>query len=444
MPRLSHAQGTLLALALLYAGPATAQSPDGLALPMEHYALPNGLEVVLLPVSTREDVAVELWTHAGTRHEPTGKYGMAHFFEHVMPHGALLRAAAVASLADSLRTGSNARTRPDYTRYYQQTTRDGVGLFLLMAASRMSSNPRVDLSDERVETQRARVQAEMARWVHRRWGEPVGATLARGIFGADHPYGHDGYGTPEATDATTRDDLVRWQRAHVRPEYTTLFLAGGFEPGTVRPFIDVLFGRLEGGVRPPRELPRVPRAAGGRHTMEVAADTSLLFVAWPAPPWAHADAPLLDLFARVLEERLADRRPAGVHSASVEAVWRELAGSFAIVLTHAPGADASAIESWARTALAAARAHPSAAELEAALGAERDRIRSFREALGWIGGRIELVGESLVFADDPAFYLTRLERQRAADSAAVSRVAGRWLEVPPFVLAVEGTGAADD
>ena len=99
---------------------ASADGPasDELALRWERFELPNGLEVVLLPDSARDEVAVELWTHAGTRHEPVGKYGLAHFFEHALPHGALMRAGAVVEAADSLRTGSNARTRDDYTRYY--------------------------------------------------------------------------------------------------------------------------------------------------------------------------------------------------------------------------------------------------------------------------------------------------------------------------------------
>lgn len=419
-------------------GSARAAQSDDLALTWERYELPNGLEVVLLPDSTRDDVAAELWTHAGTRHEPAGKVGVAHFFEHVLPHGVLLRAGAVAALADSLRTGSNARTRYDYTRYYQRTTRGGVGLFLLLAASRLASDPLIDLTTERVEGQRERVLAEMDRFRNARWGEPVSGRLARGTFGASHPYGHAGYGTPAETDATTRDDLVRWHRAHVRPEYTTLFVAGGFAPDAVREYIEVVFGRIPGGPRPPREEPRVPEAVGGRDSLRVTADANLLFLAWPTPQWSHPAAPLLELFAAVLRQRLAVDPPPGVRQTSVEPVGLELAGSFTIVVEHDPGADGHAIEDWARGVLAGALERISGVELAHARRAERERVRRYLDELGWIGGRIELVGESLVFADDPDRYLDRLEAQRTARPSGVADAARAWLSAPAYILAVSG------
>lgn len=440
-----HTLPPILLLAVCLVAPLHAQETgDPIALPLERYELDNGLEVVLLPDSTRDGVAVELWTHVGTRHEPIGKYGTAHFFEHALSHGALMRTGAVAALADSLRTGSNARTRDDYTRYYQKTTRAGTGLFLLMASYRLASDPAIDLTEERIESQRERVLAEMARWEDHRWGEPVSARLAAGTFGPTHPYGHDGYGTPAETRATTRDDLVRWQRAHVRPEYTTLFVAGDFDSGAVRDYVELVFGRIPGGERPPREAPRVPAARGGRDSLQIAADSSHLFLAWPTPQWAHEDAPLLELFGRVLEERLRNGLPAGVGEAVVEPVATELAGSFTIRLTHAPDTDAAAVEAWTRGVLATALDEFGGPELETARSAEREYIAGFHEQLGWIGGRIELVGESLVFADDPLYYLDRIERQERARPGDVSRVAREWLGAEAFVFVVEGTGGQAD
>lgn len=66
------------------------------------------------------------------------------------------------------------------------------------------------------------------------------------------------------------------------------------------------------------------------------------------------------------------------------------------------------------------------------------------DELGWIGGRIELVGESLVFADDPGRYLAHLDRQRTATAAEVRSVARSRLTAPAFVLAVHGSGAEDE
>jgi len=431
-----------LALAVVLAGAPRlcAQQANDLAITWERLELSNGLEVVLLPDAAQREVAVELWTHVGTRHEPVGKYGLAHFFEHVMPYGPMSASLAIRTLADSLRTDSNARTRYDYTRYYKQTVSEGASLFLLEAAGRLASSPAIDLTPERVEVQRERVLAEMGRFVDARWGEPVRRRLARGTFGAAHPYGHAGYGTPEETMATTRDDLVRWQRAHVRPEYSTLFVAGNFDPDSSRGFIESVFGRIPGGIRPPREVSRVPSAAGGRDSLSVAADQSLLLLAWPIPEWASETTPLLQLLGYALGARLETSTPAGVKSVSVEVEALELAGSFTIVVEHEPALNDRALEAWAREELAGTLESVSEGELEAARDAERRRVRGFFDDLGWIGGRIELVGESLVFAGDPGHYLRHLARQQTAGAGDVREATRPWLTAPAFVLAVRGIG----
>ena len=407
-------------------------------LSWQRFELANGLEVVFLPDSTRDEVAVELWTRVGTRHEPVGRFGLAHFFEHALPHGPMLR-TAVRGLADSMRTGSNARTRYDYTRYYQKTKRAGMGLFLLMASDRLGSDPAFDLTDEAIEFQRGRVLAEMERQATTRWGEPVRARLSRGTFGAGHPYGHAAYGTPDETRLTTRDDLVRWHRAHVRPEYSTLFVAGGFEPGAARTLVESVFGRIAGGARAPAASPEVPIPVGGRDSLAIATAESLLFLSWPIPQWADAETPLLQLFGHVLADRLSADPPSGVLRTSVEVEALELAGSFTIVVTHEATASPEAIEAWARGVLTANLQRLPSGALAAAVSAERSRIAGFMDQLGWIGGRIELVGESLVFSGDPGRYQDHLDRQGRARPDDVVRVARRWLTPAAFVLLVEGT-----
>lgn len=310
-----------------------------------------------------------------------------------------------------------------------------------MAANRLGSDPEFDLTTDVIEFQRGRVLAEMERQAGTRWGEPVRARLARGTFGASHAYGHAAYGTPEETRLTTRDDLVRWHRGHVRPEYSTLFVAGGFDAGVARPLVEMIFGRIAGGTRPPAPEPEVPTPVGGRDSLPVPTGESLLFLSWPVPQWASGDTPLLELFGHVLENRLSADPPGGLLRSSVEVEGLELAGSFTIVVTHEPTANAVTLEAWVRDALAAALQRIRQDELAAASAAERSRVAGFMDQLGWIGGRIELVGESLVFSGNPGHYLDRLDRQARAGPDDVRGVARRWLTPPAFVLVVRGTPA---
>src|SRR5687768_1090829 len=64
--------------------PETSTDPR---IPFEKYALPNGLEVILIPDTRVPLVAVNVWYHVGSGNEVVGKSGFAHLFEHVMFQG---------------------------------------------------------------------------------------------------------------------------------------------------------------------------------------------------------------------------------------------------------------------------------------------------------------------------------------------------------------------
>lgn len=440
LARSSLLVGLFLSVSLA-AGPPTLRGQEAFRFldGVEHYRLPNGLEVVLMPDSSRDAVAVEFWTHAGTRDEPVGKFGLAHFFEHVMPYGPLLRSRAVEPLLDSLRTGSNARTRYDFTRYYKETVPAGTRLFLAQAAGRLGSDPVLDLTPARVESQRQRVLAEMERFVHTPHGEPIRNRIARGTFGAGHPYGHAAYGTPDETHRITRDGLIRWQRANVRPEYTTVFVAGDFEPDLVRPHITALFGRFPGGERPPLAEPRVPKALGGRDSVAIPTGENLLFLAWPISPWVAEETAMLELFGTALGARLEASRPEEVSASGVEVSGFELAGSFTIRAAHTSSTEAAEVERWVRGALAGALSGLTAEEAVAAREARRSEVAGRAEQLGWIGSRIGLVGRSLLFAGVPNQFRTRLAWQMAATRDQVLAAARSRLDAPAYVLIVAGS-----
>ncbi|HLK43537.1 MAG TPA: insulinase family protein, partial [Thermoleophilia bacterium] len=57
---------------------------SGFGWPVEQFTLDNGLRVVVGPDASAPIAAVNLWYDVGSRHEPPGKHGFAHLFEHLM------------------------------------------------------------------------------------------------------------------------------------------------------------------------------------------------------------------------------------------------------------------------------------------------------------------------------------------------------------------------
>ena len=56
-------------------------------IPYEQFTLANGLRVIVHTDRKAPIVAVSVWYDVGSKHEPKGKTGFAHLFEHLMFNG---------------------------------------------------------------------------------------------------------------------------------------------------------------------------------------------------------------------------------------------------------------------------------------------------------------------------------------------------------------------
>ncbi|MEO0699813.1 MAG: insulinase family protein, partial [Pseudomonadota bacterium] len=48
------------------------------------WVLDNGLEVIALPDNTTANVTTSLWYKVGSKHDPEGRSGFSHLFEHIL------------------------------------------------------------------------------------------------------------------------------------------------------------------------------------------------------------------------------------------------------------------------------------------------------------------------------------------------------------------------
>src|SRR5687768_11461545 len=83
---------TVLLLPLLISGMIAQNLPPGFTRVrsiegITEYRLANGLQVLLFPDSTKQNVTVNIVYHVGSRHESYGETGMAHLLEHLVFKG---------------------------------------------------------------------------------------------------------------------------------------------------------------------------------------------------------------------------------------------------------------------------------------------------------------------------------------------------------------------
>ena len=116
--------------------------------------LANGLRLIVAEDHLAPVVGVNVWYDVGAKHEPPGKTGFAHLFEHVMFQGsAHVRKAEHIALVQAAGGTLNGTTWLDRTNYFETMPSHQLELALWLEADRMGTLLEA-LSRGRVEKQR--------------------------------------------------------------------------------------------------------------------------------------------------------------------------------------------------------------------------------------------------------------------------------------------------
>lgn len=101
--------------------------PRSVWTPPSDILLPNGIRIVCDPVSHVDSAAIGIWVRAGTRDEPRGSHGVAHFVEHTSFRRTRHRSASKISKDFENRGAyANAYTTKEETCYYVRTLREHI------------------------------------------------------------------------------------------------------------------------------------------------------------------------------------------------------------------------------------------------------------------------------------------------------------------------------
>src|SRR5688500_13120019 len=128
----------LLIPLLLVASAATAQTFP--PLEYKHRVLPNGLEVYSIQDRSAPTVAIHVWYRVGSKHDPEGRSGFAHLFEHIMFKSTKnMPSEMLDRLTEDVGGFNNATTIADTTAYYEVVPPNYLETLLWPEAERLGA-----------------------------------------------------------------------------------------------------------------------------------------------------------------------------------------------------------------------------------------------------------------------------------------------------------------
>jgi zinc protease len=441
----------LLLLALTLTGAAFAAPPaKTLSVPpiqFKHRTLANGLEIYAVEDHASPTVAIQVWYRVGSKHDPEGRSGFAHLFEHLMfKSTAHMASEMMDRLTEDVGGFNNASTRDDATEYHEVVPSNYLETLLWAEGDRMAS---LNVNDENFKSERDVVKEE---YRFRVLSPPYGRlfTALETQSWAVHPYKRPGIGNIQELDAATLSDVQAFHKTFYRPDNAVLVVVGDIDPAQFDGWVDKYLGTI---ARPTTPIPRVtikePPRKAAKHVDEHGPNVPLPGVVetWLLPEARHADSAALTVASAVLGLGQSSRLYQSLVykkeiAAEVEvfADLREDAGLFVTLLIIASGHDAKGGEQALNAELAKLAAKPiTATELDKAKTQLIANILRDRETNN---GKANDIGNSVVVFHDATWVNSWIKRLQAVTAADVQRVVRKYVTgAKPVVIHYTEGGA---
>ncbi|WP_324261264.1 pitrilysin family protein [Altererythrobacter sp. H2] len=428
------------------AEPATvAELIEKVTIPYEQFQLDNGLTVLVHTDRKAPVVAISMWYNIGSKHEPKGKTGFAHLFEHLMFNGS---ENAPGDFFEPLQqigaTDYNGTTWFDRTNYFQTVPTGALDAGLMLESDRMGYLLGA-VTQEKLDNQIGVVQNEKRQGDNQPYGL-VEYEQLENLYPSGHPYHHSTIGSMADLSSATLDDVKQWFRDNYGPNNAVLVLAGDIDAATAREKVTKWFGAIPRGPATARVVAPVPDLAEPKtKTIYDRVATPRIYRMWAVPGLDNPEYLPLSMGATVLgglaSSRLdnalvRDQQLAVRVSANAEIFAQ--AGQFVISADLAPGVEQEALAAALDAEIAKFIAEgPTADEIQrAATVFASSQIRGL-ERVGGFNGKAPTLAEGLLYQGNPAAYRKTLEQAAALDAADVRDVTAKWLSRPVFALTVE-------
>jgi len=217
------------------------KAADVEASTVQREVLPSGLTLLVKRTPGVTPVGIEMFAHGGLRAEPAGKNGVSFLTGRLLVRGTKKRSASdIARETDGI--GATIAS---------QSGNNTIGLSLTLARGEMDVPFAVELLADILinatypEDQFAKELQVLSFYAARQdasWEREVANFMRRELFGT-HPYANSPFSTPPVVAGLTREDVLAFAKARIRPEGMVIAVAGEVD---VAKTLDLLRGALGG------------------------------------------------------------------------------------------------------------------------------------------------------------------------------------------------------
>jgi zinc protease len=411
-------------------------------IPYERFTLANGLTVLVHTDRKAPIVGVTTYYRVGSKHEPKGRTGFAHLFEHLFFGGSENVPNFDIPLEAAGSTPTNGSTWYDRTNYVQTVPTGALDLTLFMESDRMGHLLGA-VTQDKLDKQRGVVQNEKRQGDNQPYGLDD-YLIGDGLFPVGHPYRHATIGSMADLAAADMSDVRKWFVDHYGPNNAVLALTGDIDAAAARPVVERWFGDLKPG-------PKVTNPAAAPVTLDAPKADEItdqvpvtrLYRAWSGPGLNDREAYALLMGMSVLgglsSSRL-DNVPVRAEQLAV-AVTASLQAHEQVSFVQTsidvkPGVDRAKAEARFDEIVAQLVAEgPTEDELKrAATRYVADQISAL-ESVGGFSGKGATLAEGLLYSADPEKYKRDLATVAALTPADVRAALQKWLGRPVYKLA---------
>jgi zinc protease len=393
--------------------------------------LDNGLRVIVSEDHAAPMFSIVVDYNVGSRDEQKGRTGFAHLFEHMMFKGSANVGPGEHPYLMFMNGGNmNGTTNKDRTIYYESLPANQLDLALFLEADRMRS---LAITKENLDNQRNAVQEERRLGVDNQAYGKTFETLDALAY-QNFAYAHSTIGSMADLDAATVEDVAAFFKTYYAPNNAVVAIVGDVDTKATLDKMRQYFGSIPSQPAPPQvDMTEPPQTEERRATVEDRlARLARLDMAYKIPPSSSSDDDALTVLGTILS--------GGRSSRFYEAIVRQK--QLATNLTAGSG-ESRGPGLFSVVALASPGA--SVAELEAAIDAEIERVKTgpiadwemekartgarsgFINSVGSSLQRAQLLAQYAMFYDKPDLINTRAESIAKVTAGDVQRVAAQYL-----------------
>ena len=279
---------------------------------IKEYKLSNGLQVLLIPDASQNNLVVNIVYKVGSKHEGYGEKGMAHLLEHML-FKSTKNLGDIKKMLSDKGGSANGTTYYDRTNYYEifPSTDENLSWAIEMEADRMIN---ATLLQEDLDKEFSVVRNEFE------IGEnsPTGVLMERTANTAYlwHNYGLSTIGSKEDIERVKTPQLRRFYEKYYQPDNAVLVIAGKFDEAKAIGYIEQYFSVIPKPARVLDEILTVEPAQDGEKYIEVKRNGDSKHIQMLYHTASYADK---DYAALAALELILNNDPSGyLHQALVE------------------------------------------------------------------------------------------------------------------------------